>query len=970
MKKYIILLGLLLTAEAVCFSQTQQIQGVLLNYFQTYPMTCTSRGDLIKLESYKVFNDSREIRIYVSEAFGVQRLTKEAVQQIYSDIAALLPQEYKDYRIYVYTKGTLIDELPVGGWEEGTAKQRKWTVSGNPTNPWVTPLQRAYPTSQGLENRHLSLWASHGQYYSKKEQLWRWQRPRLFCTTEDLFSQTFVVPYLIPMLENAGAIVFTPRERDWQKNEAVVDNDTPQQAGTYAEVAGAQEWKPAGEGFAHLKNIYIDGENPFTQGTARQVATQTKRNNASTAVWTPTIPADGQYAVYVSYKTLPTSVNDAVYTVRHRGQNTRFRVNQQIGGGTWVYLGTFDFAAGNSSENCVILSNQSNYRGHITADAVRFGGGMGNIARGDANHQSISGKPRFLEGARYSAQWAGMPYEIYGNKQSSNDYAEDINVRSLMTNYLAGGSVYHPVDTGLHVPIEMCIALHTDAGFNITNQVIGSLGIYTTAPNDGRYASQLSRFASRDICDLVLTQVEDDIRSIYGNWVRRQMWDRNYSETREPAIPSMILEMLSHQNFQDLQLAHDPHFKFHLARAVYKGILRANHVLHQEREPIVQPLPVKAVAAMVTPFTRQIEVSWQAVKDPLEPTATPTGYVVYHAEADGDFDNGTLVHEAHYELNHATPEVLHRFRITACNEGGQSMPSQEVAAFISLRGDKRILVVDAFDRLAGPLSFDNDSLQGFDLLGDPGVPMAKMPGYCGPQLYFKKTGIGKETAGGLGFSSGELEGMIIAGNTLDWCTRHTRDLTAATDGKTSISSATQDALTGSAVDLRGIHLMDLIFGLDKIDGYSKQQSKVFSPALQQATAAHVRNGGSILVSGAYIGSDMTSQKDRLFTRSLLKYEYAGALSSDSISSITGLSTSFDIYRTLNEKSYYVPTVDCLAPVDGGFCTMVYGAGGESAAVAYQGNDYRTFCIGFPFESITDPQVRVALLQGMIQFLLP
>ena len=49
--------------------------------------------------------------------------------------------------------------------------------------------------------------------------------PRLFCTTEDLFTQSFIIPYLIPMLENAGANVFTPRERDTQKQEVIVDND-------------------------------------------------------------------------------------------------------------------------------------------------------------------------------------------------------------------------------------------------------------------------------------------------------------------------------------------------------------------------------------------------------------------------------------------------------------------------------------------------------------------------------------------------------------------------------------------------------------------------------------------------------------------------------------------------------------------------------------------------------------------------
>ena len=55
----------------------------------------------------------------------------------------------------------------------------------------------------------------------------------------------------------------------------------------------------------------------------------------------PDIPEAGEYAVYVSYQTLPGSVSDAKYLVFHNGGVAEFKVNQQIGGGTWVYLGTF-----------------------------------------------------------------------------------------------------------------------------------------------------------------------------------------------------------------------------------------------------------------------------------------------------------------------------------------------------------------------------------------------------------------------------------------------------------------------------------------------------------------------------------------------------------------------------------------------------------------------------------------------------
>ena len=88
---------------------------------------------------------------------------------------------------------------------------------------WVKNISALSQPTKGLQGRHLSLWASHGRYYNINKDKWEWQRPYLYCTTEDLFTQTIVVPYLMPMLENAGATVFSPRERDWQPNEIIID---------------------------------------------------------------------------------------------------------------------------------------------------------------------------------------------------------------------------------------------------------------------------------------------------------------------------------------------------------------------------------------------------------------------------------------------------------------------------------------------------------------------------------------------------------------------------------------------------------------------------------------------------------------------------------------------------------------------------------------------------------------------------
>ena len=177
----------------------------------------------------------------------------------------------------------------------------------------------------------------------------------------------------------------------------------------------------------------------------------------------PNLPQAGRYAVYVSYQTVDKSVDDAEYIVYHKGQETAFRVNQQMGGGTWVYLGTFDFDAGSNQFNRVVVTNRSKKkRRFVTTDAVRFGGGMGNIQRGG----SISGLPRTLEGSRYYAQWAGAPYSVYGGKGGQDDYSDDINARSKMTNWLAGGSVFAPSLPGLRVPLELALAVHSDAGYS------------------------------------------------------------------------------------------------------------------------------------------------------------------------------------------------------------------------------------------------------------------------------------------------------------------------------------------------------------------------------------------------------------------------------------------------------------------------------------------------------------------------
>ena len=661
--------------------------GVLLNhYVLQYKAKNVSYPTQPYMESFDVDDSNRQLRLVVSPAFATQNFTEKSVKYYYKKLANSLPKPYSRYNLTIESAGLPIEQLVPGAKTDDNGVAAIWGRIDYTGQPWVTNDSKPYFVSHGLFDRHLSVWASHGIYYDQKKARWKWQRPNLFCTTEDLFTQTIVVPYLIPMLENAGAVVYTPRERDWQKNEVIVDNDNKR---GYVEDNGKEKWQTAdSRGFAYHAGTYRDGENPFVSGTARKVKS-IKKGSESWASYQPTIPQAGRYAVYVSYQTLDNSIDDATYIVFHKGERTVFKVNQKMGGGTWVCLGTFDFDKGNSDDNRVVVTNLSEKRGVVTTDAVRFGGGMGNIQRGGA----MSGMPRCLEGARYSAQWAGAPYSVYGGRGGSDDYADDINTRSNITNWLAGGSVYMPTLEGLKVPIELSLAVHSDAGYtNRTDSIIGSLAICTTNFNDGRLNSGVSRMASHDLADALLTGVQRDITAKYGKWSRRYLWDRNYSETRKPEVPSAIIETMSHQNFGDMRYGLDPNFRFTMARSLYKTILRYVSKGH-ERPYVVQPLPVNNLRVERTD-NQMLRLTWLPVKDAQEPTAVPTAYNIYISENGSGFDNGRIVQGTSFVFE-ARRGVVYKFRVTAVNRGGESFPSETLAAYLSPDANaKDVIVVD------------------------------------------------------------------------------------------------------------------------------------------------------------------------------------------------------------------------------------------------------------------------------------
>jgi hypothetical protein len=121
------------------------------------------------------------------------------------------------------------------------------------------------------------------------------------------------------------------------------------------------------------------------------------------------------------------------------------------------------------------------------------------------------------------------------------------------------------------------------------------------------------------------------------------------------------------------------------------------------------------------------------------------------------------------------------------------------------------------------------------------------------------------------------------------------------------------------------------------------------------------------VSGAYVGSDMTTDTEQQFLASVLKCRYAGRSQAGS-GTVNGLGITLDYWNELNANHYAATSVDILQPVKPAFTAMQY-ADGQDAAIAYKQGNERLFVMGFPFECIIDRQKRLSIMQGILNYIL-
>jgi hypothetical protein len=934
----------------------------------------------------------------------------DTVEKLKSELGEALGTGGKPARVTVVSGGRALDDyVPPFLRTERKPRAGLAPRNGPPLVRRADPVTSA-PTN-GIAGRNIVVWPSHGVYFANKDTLrWEWQRPRMFTIVEDMLPMSFVNPYIIPMLENAGATVFSARERDFQVNEVVVDDGGANPAGSRFSITGRGFETTTTPGFRNGLAPFADGLNPHTSGTTHFAAAGPGLTPAM-AQWIPAIPADGDYAVYVSYAASPLGAPDARYTVRHAGGETSFLVNQRAAGNTWVCLGTFHFRAGSdAARGSVELSNSSAERGvSVSADAVKFGGGMGDVLRRGTG----SGYPRYAEGATTWLQYAGIDPDLVSprGRLRGDEYTVDYTCRPEYANLLTGapcGPNNDRSNPGMGVPVDISFAFHTDAG--ITTGTVGTLSIYTLRGQDDEttFPDGRDRMLNRDLADLVQASVVGDVRALFcSTWAQRDLADRSYAESRRPNMPSLLMELLSHQNYDDMKFALDPRFRFAVSRAIYKGMLR---FLAQETgaDPVVQPLPPELLEARSL-GGGMVRVAWRSVDDPLEPTAKPDGFVVYRRAGDGGFDNGVFVGggETTSVAMHV-PESerdIQSFRVTAVNAGGESLPSGLLATRGTAKGAKRALVVDGFDRVAPP-ALVAGAREGADRSVDRGVGAGWTQGLTGDQFDFDRSHAweGNDTPytndnPGHGASFGDLEALQELGNTRDNAMRHGEAFAAMGWGFDTVSArglaADAAVQTSAAAALAPYAVVDWLLGEqrttmpppahDETTGSADRMKPEFvawPKEQQKIVAEYLAGGGRLLASGAYVATDLqdsplATAADRAFLKDVLRTRWLGACGSRT-NRVEPSATDgpfkgmapLKISAGLGEGGAY--GVESPGAIEGlpksPPAVLRYSDGKAGAAVAAESGAGRVVVLAFPFECVVGADARVDVLRRAAGYL--
>ncbi|MCP4589938.1 MAG: hypothetical protein GY842_04280 [bacterium] len=743
-----------------------------------------------------------------------------------------------------------------------------------------------------LSGKTVFLSPGHGWYYSDTLLRWATQRGNWGGVIEDMSNGEAVLNHLARYLHNAGANVWTCRERDFNTNMVIVDNG-----------AGAPGYTTAGS-----------WTNSTAAGTWYGSNYQYSAVNASetaVATFAPLIPEAGFYAVYVWTPSASNRSTDAQVRVNHTGGTTTHILHMQRDGNTWRFLGRYYFAAGrNSSTGSVEVSNQgSDPSKYVIADAVRFGGGMGDYSEGG----SVSGWPRWEESGRYFPVFMGHTSTPYGTVTAMPRYAKWENESWEDSIYFS----WHSNATGSHTGHGTQMYVYATG-----NEPPGPFGDFDGVVGGNTLATRIFDEVMNDI------HVDWDAGWPGGKY---SAWFGELNPTYNNEMPACLIEVAYHDSATDQPSLLDPRFRDLVARACYQGIV--DWWYNDADGPSATAIPFNTLLpeppthlAVRRISADTVRVSWDAPPfnsgDGLLGAAA-TGYLVQMSRDGFGFDDGTATANTAFDVGGLDAGTVYYLRVIATNAGGQSFPTEIGGVKLDEDGVPPVLVVNGFDRLDRSAMLSEDDPYDAD-----------------PMLRERL-----ERMNHYGYARTFAEALDAIGVAFDWCSN--------------------EALRDDDVDPAPYQAVIWQSGEESTG------DDTFDSVEQSRLTTYLSGGGKLFVSGAEIGWDLDHLGNGTsFYNNYLKASYsaddAGTYTAASVagSIFDGIgSFTFDDGSTI----YNVDYPDVITPSGGSAAALSYvGGTGGSAGVTYDGA-FRLVHFGFPFETITDSLHRVNVMAAVIDF---
>lgn len=535
----------------------------------------------------------------------------------------------------------------------------------------------------------------------------------------------------------------------------------------------------------------------------------------------------------------------------------------------------------------------------------------------DEQQLGISGMPKWTEGARYWLMDQSVDSTVW-DLYHGNEYKDDMKCRGLWVNSL---------DTAP----DLCLALHTD-GLDSGNDstIAGTLVIYTAHDDDGHTVLRDGRDrekTNRNLADWIQTTITEDLTHWDPAWTRRQLKEANYCETRVPVVPSIILELLSHKNMADMRYGLNPAFRFDAARAVYKGILRYLN----GPKAIVQPLPVKQLA-----FHPDGLLQWSPTIDTLERSAVPTYYMVYIRANDGEWDVQQVEKETELRLS-LDRGVLYSCYVVAGNEGGLSMRSPIVSAYLNDRDETSIaLVVDGFDEVYGPDWFADSTFAGI-VPGTYACEDEFTCAYIGQQWNYNRADDWKNDDNcGWGSCYRDHAGQLTIGNTHDYTLQHGRELRKMHISYGSCTAAFLETCLKDTAS-QPYTMVDYVCGRNK---------QPLSATSQEQLTRYLAQGGRLLMS-----TDHFSAIDPAWAKNQLQAAYYAAQATRSGRVTSPRHRLYQIYLEPNPDQLFTAHPEALKTV--GKEAVKMATYEDMRCPAAIGRPGKTMVYAFPLEAVMD-----------------